>query len=141
MRIPGAGRVSTDRHDRGSGSVLLLAVIVLTVSMALTLAALVRVQAARSDARAAADLAALGAAGSLALPRGVELATGVTLDTESACVLAGEICERNSARLTSCGVGEDGRGIVTVDVALGTIWGQVTASAVAGPVSERSGSP
>jgi len=140
VRSADAGRDRDIRSDRGSGSVLLLAVVVLTVSMALTIAALVKVQAARSDARAAADLAALGAAGSLALPRAVELAVGVRRDAESACALATEICERNGALLTSCAVSDDRRGVVTVGVALDTVWGLVTASAVAGPVSARPGS-
>ncbi|WP_372592918.1 hypothetical protein [Actinotalea sp.] len=129
VRVPGSAR------DEGSGSVLLVAVVLLVGALAMTVAGMVTVQGARSSARAAADLAALGAAGTLALPIGVDLVPGTEPRLEEACARAAELAERNGARLVGC-VGGDG-GAVRVEVARGTPWGPALAAAVAGPLGAR----
>ncbi len=114
---------------------LLLAVVLVATAMLVVLGSLVRVQSARSTARAAADLAALGAASLLALPPGVEAEAGLALDVEAACTRAAELAERNGARLTACEA--DTAGVVRVEAAQGTPWGEAHASAAAGPASAR----
>lgn len=124
-----------DVGDRGSGSVLLLAVVVLLGALAMTLAGVVQVQTARSAARAAADLAALAAAASLALPIGVDLAEGAVRPAAQACDRAAEVARRNGGLLVACH--EDGGGVVRVEVVRETPWGAAGATAVAGPVEAR----
>ncbi len=135
-RSPGSRPGSGGWTDRGSGSVVLLAVVVLALTMALALAALVRVHAVRSSLRAAADLAALAAADSLAIPPGVVLAPDVRREPSGACALAEQVAGRNAADLTGCTAGPDG--VVLVEVARGTPWGTARATARAGPAAARA---
>ncbi len=127
------GRIPRGEH--GSGAVLLLAVVLVALTAALVIGALVRVQAARSSAQAAADLAALAAAAEVAIPPVVVLAPGVSPDPGQACARAATVAQRNGVRLTACTVGS-GR-TVRVEVAGATPWGPATAAAVAGPASAR----
>jgi len=112
-------------RERGSATVWVLA---LAGALAVVGAAAVLVAAAvtaRHRAGGAADLAALAAAG-----------RAVTGDP-AACAVAGEIAERNGARLTACTV-EDG-GVVAVTVVVPVRLGPLgrhdaTGRARAGPV-------
>ncbi len=121
--------------DVGSGSVLLVAVVLVALALALVLAAVVQAQAARSSARAAADLAALAAAREIAIPAEVVLAAGLRPDSGPACARAGDVAQRNGARLTSCST--QGDLVVRVEVTRGTRWGAARAVAAAGPASAR----
>lgn len=132
---PAQGSRPTGRADEGSGSVLLLAVVLVALAMALVLAAFVQALAARSSVRAAADLAALVAASQIAIPSGVVLAAGLSPDGVAACARAADVAQRNGAHMTACSTGA-GR-VVLVEVSRGTVWGVATASAAAGPASER----
>jgi secretion/DNA translocation related TadE-like protein len=92
---------------------------------------LVGAERARATAQAAADLAALAAAGHLAAAVGSGGTGGGT-----ACVLAAGVAQRNGARLTSCSAGPDG--VVTVRAsrpAAGV--GTAQATARAGPAAVR----
>lgn len=98
-------RVGREVSERGGATVLSVAVIgvlMLTTVGGLGLASAVE---AAHRARAAADLGALAAAG--------ELQRSGSLG--AACSAAAVLVARNGARLTGCGVSDDGS--VTVDVA------------------------
>lgn len=111
------------QRERGSASVLVLAIgsVVLMVGLASALAG--SVIAARQRAHQAADFAALAAAGYVQEGRG------------KACDHAAQVASANGARMTSCRL--DGcDAIVTVVAALPTSLkslGLVTATARAGP--------
>jgi secretion/DNA translocation related TadE-like protein len=119
-------RVSRLRDERGSATVWVLALagVLAAVGVAVVLVAVALV--ARHRAGAAADLAALAAAGH-----------AVTGDP-AVCAAAAEVARRNGARLSSCAPG-DGATVsvtVTVPVRLGRL-GLFTATgrARAGPVA------
>ncbi|MCL3861374.1 Rv3654c family TadE-like protein [Actinotalea sp. K2] len=131
------------RDDRGSGTVLALALVAVILVLAAGLGTLGAAQRARLGAQSAADLAALAAAGTIALPPGVTRGTAPTVGTEdpavAACAVAAEVVARNRARLTGCEVrsGE----VVELEVARDTVVGTATASARAGPASARAALP
>jgi secretion/DNA translocation related TadE-like protein len=108
-----------DRRDRGSATLLavaMMALILAVVGAAMVVGAAV---IARHRAQSAADLAALAAAGRLAQGQ------------STACEWAVSVADRMNARVTACAV-ESLDVVVTVDVdaALGR-WGMGTARAVA----------
>jgi secretion/DNA translocation related TadE-like protein len=118
------GRVGALGDDRGSATVLVLAIGLVTVLVAIAAAAVGGAIVARHRAQTAADLAAL--AGALDSLDGVEVA----------CARAGEIAAGNGGHLTACDV--DGLDVVvTVEArptGLSAIGGTARASARAGPV-------
>jgi secretion/DNA translocation related TadE-like protein len=111
------------RRERGSATVITLAVGLVAVLMAMTVAAAGAAMVARQRAQAAADLAALAAAGD------------ATEGEAGACAAARQIAGANGAEIVHCGLnGWDA--IVTVSVRPhGTAGGLgvATASARAGP--------
>ena len=109
--------------DRGSGTVLLLALMAAVLVVAALLGLLATAQLARGRAQSAADLGAL--AGAAALRHG----------TGEACAVAGEVVRRNGARLSDCA--DDGSGVVRVRVVVRAGVGDATAAARAGPSSAR----
>ncbi|MBD5785327.1 histidine kinase [Cellulosimicrobium terreum] len=118
-----------DGGERGSGTVLVLAVVAALLVCLLALAALAQAQRARGSAQAGADLAALAAATALR-------------DGWDPCARAGEVAVRNDVTVTACAPVGDGS--VRVDVAstsgvdvLGVRLGSTHASARAGPATLR----
>ena len=110
--------------DQGSGTVLLLALVAVTLVVAALLGLLGSAQLGRGRAQTAADLGALAAAS--------RLLAGQPGDP---CPTAAEVVRRNGARLSSCT--DEGAGVVTVRVAVRGSAGSATASARAGPPSAR----
>lgn len=96
-----------DDPERGSGTVLTLAVVAVVLLCAGALAALGAAQQARSVARTGADLGALAAA--TALRWG-----------QDACATAQRTVERNGGDLVGCDV--EGGGVVTVTVQREVAW-------------------
>lgn len=111
--------------DRGSGTVLVLALVAVALVVAAMLGLLGSAQLGRGRAQTAADLGALAGASRL-------LAGGSPGDP---CPVAAEVVRRNGARLTSCT--DEGAGVVTVRVVVRGAAGSATASARAGPTSAR----
>lgn len=111
--------------DRGSGTVLVLAIVVVATVLAMTLAGLGQVVVARARAQSAADLAALAAASHLR----------ATSDAAASCVLADDVVARNSAVMSMCT--DEGTGVVGVTVTVSTVFGATSAAARAGPASAR----
>lgn len=91
------------RSDRGSGTVLALAIASVGVALALLVGGLGLAVIARHRATAAADLAALAAAGA----------------EPPSCAVAADLARRNGARLGECLVAPDGSVTVTVGVSIG----------------------
>jgi secretion/DNA translocation related TadE-like protein len=120
-RGAGAGLVG----DRGSATVPVLAVGLVTVLVALVVAAAGAAMAARHRAQLAADAAALAGAA-----RAVE-------GEQNACAAAAAIATANGAELVHCGL--DGwDAVVTVAVrppTVATAFGRAVASARAGPTT------
>ena len=110
--------------DQGSGTVLLLALVAVTLVVAGLLGLLGSAQLGRGRAQTAADLGALAGA--------ARLLAGQPGDP---CPTAAEVVRRNGARLSSCT--DEGAGVVTVRVAVRGSAGSATASARAGPPSAR----
>lgn len=144
MRAPRAGQAGRRTEarswpdDRGSGTVLVVGLVAVVLVLAAALGVLVRAQSTRSAARAAADLAALAAAGSIDVPPGVVLAPGLTGRTEL-CDLAGRVVERNAAVMSRCVVLPDGVVQITARRSAGV--GVATATARAGPAAARGPGP
>ncbi len=138
----GGGVVDRGADDRGSGTVLALAVIAMVVVITTALGLLAGAQAARGQAQAAADLAALAGASQL-LRAAVDESGGpgagpgtATASTRSAaCATATDASRRNGAQLTSC-VCEPG-GVLRVATSRRAAAGVATARARAGPRSAR----
>lgn len=105
-------------RERGSASVLVLALVAVTVALATLLGLLASAHAARGRAQAAADLAALAGA-----QRAV--AGG------AACGLAREVATRNGAGLDRCR--QLPGAVVEVAASVPGVWGVATAAARAGP--------
>lgn len=108
--------------DRGSGSVVALAMIAVVVLIIGWLGALAQAQAGRGRAQSAADLGAL--AGATVLRSGAD-----------PCHRAAEVVRRNDAEPAQCVV-LDG-GVVRVRATVGTLTGTASAWARAGPSVER----
>ncbi|HEU5155997.1 MAG TPA: Rv3654c family TadE-like protein [Streptosporangiaceae bacterium] len=111
------------RHDRGSGTVWMVALMALVWSVAMVAMSTGGVRAARHRAHAAADLAALAAASHAADGPG------------RACGLAATVARAAEGRLTMCALRAriaDVRVVVTCRITgLGPV--QITAAARAGP--------
>ncbi|MDM7832284.1 Rv3654c family TadE-like protein [Cellulomonas edaphi] len=122
-------RGSTTRvaRERGSGTVLLLAVVGALVLVAGVIGLLAAAQGARGRAQAAADLAALAAAGSW------------QEGWADPCAVAEQAVRRNGARLGSCDALGDG--VVVVVARVDSPAGAATARARAGPVPARESAP
>jgi len=117
--------VSRARGDAGSGTVLVIGLVLAAVVVCLAVGVLARAQAARGAAQAAADLGALAAARHLAGSGGGAPGDG------SPCAVAAEVVAANGAVATSCQV--LGGGIVRVTAARSAGFGTASASARAGP--------
>lgn len=113
-------------RERGSGTVLVIGVVAVALSLLLAVGVLAEVQLARRDAQAAADLAALAATRALNDPR----------ETGSPCNVAHRVAEANDTAATNCTVKDREVTVVTRralhPLGLGT-W-QARAKARAGPV-------
>jgi len=108
--------------DRGSGTVLALALGLVVLTAAVLLATLGQAATMASRAAAAADLAALAAA---------DAARGIT-DGEP-CAVAAEIARRNEAKVVSCSEGAGHTVQVRTQLDVGTAFGAATGLARAGP--------
>ncbi|QOR71352.1 flp pilus-assembly TadE/G-like family protein [Ruania alkalisoli] len=118
-------RRTRDRRDRGSATVLVLAVVATGLVAMVLLGGLVHASLARGTAQAAADLAAIAAA------------REATRGAPDPCRIAAEVAERNGADLASCIVGDGALVDVRVDVPAEPLpgWSRAaTAEARAGPV-------
>lgn len=119
---PGARRGAA---DRGSGSVLVIALVAVSVVLAGVVGLMAGVQTARARAQAAADLGALAGAHRLLVGAG------------DACARAREVVERNGATLVRCE--EVGAGAVAVRTVVPSPVGGAAAAARAGPREHRTG--
>ena len=115
------------RSDRGSGTVLTLAVAGAVLVLAVGLALLVQAVAAHARAQSVADLSALAAA------RQLQRATFGVPGSVDACTLAGEVAAHDGGRLSACQ--ELPRGRVRVEALVRTSVGVARAAALAGPSS------
>lgn len=95
----------SDRGQRGSGTLLVVAVLAVVLALAAALSVLAGYAAAGHRARAAADLAAVSAA--------TAYSTG-----GDACTVAAELARRNGAALQRCVVTGAGQFVVTVEVSV-----------------------
>ena len=132
----------TGADDRGSGTVLALAVIAVVLVMTAALGLLASAQAARGQAQAAADLAALAGASQLVRasveePGGGGAGPGAVTGSlgTAACMTAAEVSRRNGAQLTEC-VAQPG-GVLSVATSRRSGAGAATARARAGPQAAR----
>ncbi|MBO1753056.1 histidine kinase [Actinotalea sp. BY-33] len=127
-----------DDPERGAGTVLVLALVAVVILLSASVAVLGRAQAAGASAQTAADLAALAAAASIAVPTGMVLAPEArsAAGGERGCALAAPVAERNGAAVLACE--EQGGGVVAVEVGAPGPMGQATGRAVAGPPSARA---
>ncbi|ROR73206.1 Rv3654c family TadE-like protein [Bogoriella caseilytica] len=112
------------RGDRGSGTVLAVALVGVLAACALAVASVGAAVDARGRAQAAADLAALAAASSL-----------YEIGGPDPCVVAAQLAQLNSAELRSCTVrGHEVEVTATVTAQLpGRLAAHVEAQARAGP--------
>lgn len=108
-------------RDRGSGTVLVLALVASALVLAGLLGLLASAQGARGRAQTAADLAALAGAH--------RALTGA----DGACAVAGQVAARNGARLDACRQAPGA--VVEVVAGVPGVWGTATAAARAGPRS------
>ncbi|GAA3509357.1 Rv3654c family TadE-like protein [Georgenia daeguensis] len=112
--------------DRGSGSVLGLALVAVLVVLTLAVVGVARAVHARGTAQAAADLGALAAATAL---------HDLTGPAGDPCAVAGRVVAANGAELTSCR-SRGGEVVVSTRVALADGTGLAArASARAGPAA------
>lgn len=122
-----------------------LAVIAVILVMTTAIGLLAGAQAARGQAQAAADLAALAGASQLLRAAVAEPGGGGTgpaaagghrgTETSTACAIAVEASRRNGTQMTGC-VSEPG-GVLRVTTSRRAAAGVATASARAGPLSAR----
>lgn len=118
-------RAAAVQPERGSATVLLLAVMAVALTIALCAVALARAAHARGHAQTAADLAAIAAADAAQQPGGAP------------CLLAAAVARADGAQLTACAVQPGGYVEVSTAVAVSPLlgWSAVaTAQARAGPV-------
>jgi len=124
-------QLTCERGDRGSGTLLAIAVLAVVGAVALFAGALGGAAVAHGRAQGAADLSALTAAYTARDQRALGLLeAGPGRSEDSACGRANEVALANRSALESCFV--DGSGAVTVEVSVGTAWGNAQASARAG---------
>jgi secretion/DNA translocation related TadE-like protein len=123
LRLKASRRSSPDLHDRGSATLLAVAMLAVILAAVGGVAVVGSVVIARHRAQAAADLAALAAAGRL------------TTGQAAACGWAVSVADQMRARVTACTVDSlDVVVTVDVDTELGR-WGfgAARAAARAGP--------
>lgn len=134
----GPGGRAQGAPDEGSGTVLVVGLVAVALVLAAAAGTLGGAYVTRGRAQAAADLAALAAAGLLAPPAGVDVAPEA-IRAADPCAVALDAAERNGARLTSCVAAADGVVAVTVttDRTPGPFGMAATARARAGPSSAR----
>ncbi|MBE7325436.1 flp pilus-assembly TadE/G-like family protein [Nocardioides sp. Y6] len=120
------GRRSSDRCERGAGSVLTLALVAVLLTVTLAVAACGGLLSAHRQAQSAADLAALAGA--------VEAARG-----GDGCAAAARVAELNGARSVRCSV--EGTEVRVVTGVRGPRWAgfraELVGEAVAGPRGQR----
>lgn len=122
--------------ERGSGTLLMLGLVAVVLTLIAVIALLAETQSARGAAQAAADLGALAAAEHL-----VESARGgaapVAGARGTACAVARAVVSANGASLTGCALLDDG--VVRVTTAQSGGLGPARASARAGPAPPGTG--
>lgn len=124
-------RLTCERGDRGSGTLLAIAVLAVVGAVALFAGALGGAAVAHGRAQGAADLSALTAAYTARDLRALGGEDGGPRQSgDSACGRANQVALANNSALESCFV--DGHGAVTVEVSVGTAWGNARATARAG---------
>lgn len=116
------GSTPPGHSERGSGTVLALALGLVLLLAAVMIAMLAQAAMMASRAAAAADLAALAAA---------DAARGLA-DGEP-CAVAGEVARRHQARVLSCSEGAGQTVQVRTELDAGTMFGAATGLARAGP--------
>ena len=99
-------------RDRGAGTVLALGLIGVVIGLTAGLGTLGQVVASRHRAAAAADLAALAAAQTVA-------GTGAESAGAGPCAVAARVAAANGGRLAACSLGPDGTATVSVRVEAG----------------------
>jgi secretion/DNA translocation related TadE-like protein len=120
--------------QRGSGTVLAIALVAVTLVVIAGVALLGRAQAVRGAAQSAADLGALAAAQDLTLPSGAGGRAGTAMGfgaPDGACEVARAVVVANGSALTGCVL--LGGGVVRVTTARPGGPGTGRASARAGP--------
>lgn len=130
----GVGRRSQQESERGSGTVLVVALMAVVVMLMGMLTLMVGAQVAHGRAQAAADLAALAAADAITAPRDVVVDEGALAGADP-CRRAGDVAARNAAEVSTCTVLPDG--VVQVVVSVRGISGVASARARAGPAWAR----
>lgn len=120
-----------DAPDRGSATVIVLAIMGLAVGVILVSALIAGIAAARAQAQTAADLGAIAAAHEYEQQR-------VTFrdDQIAACARGGEVVRKNGADVLECLIQEDRSVIMRVATPAGLGHIRVEASARAGPVDQ-----
>lgn len=121
-----AARVPADARERGSATVLVLAIVAVAMILAMAAVGLARAAQARGTAQAVADLAAIAAADRAQQP--------VPGDP---CALAAQVVARNGAQLIGCSIGAGGMAQVSTALTVSPLPGwtaTATATARAGPV-------
>jgi secretion/DNA translocation related TadE-like protein len=117
----------TVRSQKGSGSVLALALVAAIAFGGMAIAALGGAAAARWRSQTASDLAALAGAQAMIDGQGID----------RACAVAGDIAAANGARLTACGPADGDRLRVRTEAPAPSLFGlpprTASAEAVAGP--------
>ena len=119
----------------GAGSVLVIGLVAVLVTVAGLLGVLARSQHAVLAARSAADLAALAGAAQVVVPEHLQVADGLVEGRAGpACLIAQESARRNRATLVTCEVrAVPGGGVVEVRL----VRAGVEARSRAGPSSAR----
>lgn len=128
----GPQRLEPDQ--RGSGTVLAIALVGVTLVLIAGVALLGQAQAVRGAAQSAADLGALAAAQHLTSPSGPGPGAGTAVGLgapDGACEVARAVVVANGSALTSCAL--LGAGVVRVTTARSAGAGTGKASARAGP--------
>jgi secretion/DNA translocation related TadE-like protein len=114
--------------DRGSGTVLALALGLVILIGAVFIAMLGQAATLASRAAAAADLAALAAA---------DAARGITAGEP--CAVAADVARRHEARILNCAEGAGNTVQVRTELNVGTAFGAATGLARAGPPPPATG--
>lgn len=116
------------REEDGSATAYVLGIILAVAVVAVLVAGLIQAHSASGRARAAADLAALGAARAWTDP----------LADAEPCAVAERVATADGARLTACRIdGQDVEVAVSVSVHLLGVDRHALAQARAGPVDEQ----
>lgn len=131
-RLVAPERADDGERERGSGTVLVLGLVAVTLLLIAAISVLVGAQSARAAAQVAADLGALAAAEQLAAA-GIGTAPAVTSGAAHgpACMLARAVVTANRATLVGCTVLRGG--VVRISAERSSGLGTARASARAGP--------